>query len=144
MNLGFWRTVSLVVALMLAGAANAETLSKMERNYARFERFAGAPVEQVRNFQLQRWQPLGKYSLAVWIHVNTVYLIDVDQHCYGLDFAHAIGFTTSVSTLYRRFDSVVFDKQTCRIERIRPVDYKAYRAAWREEREQEKREKGNG
>jgi hypothetical protein len=129
----------LALGLVAASAASAETLDKMNENYARYEAFAGEPVEEIRNFRLDRWQPVGRYGLVLWTRVTEAYLIDVDRGCYGLDFAKAIATTSTVNTLHRKFDKIVFGHERCRIDRIRPIDYKAYRAARKAEREAEKR-----
>jgi hypothetical protein len=119
---------ALCLTLATATAAHAETRERLAENYARHERFAGAEVEEIRNFRLYRWRPLGETALAIWSNPGRLYLVDVAAPCDGLDWAKTIGVTARGRVLSSRFDSVEFAGQHCRIERIRPVDEKGMRA----------------
>ena len=106
----------------------AETDAQLAEDYLRHERFAGADLDEIRNYRLYRWQPLGETALAIWANPGDLYLVDVESPCNGLDWAKTIGTDGRNRTLMARFDSIVFGNQRCRVMRIRPVDVAAMRA----------------
>lgn len=127
----------LLLALAVCGVAGAETRERMAKEYQLYREFSGAPVNHVTAFRLYDWKPLGQSALAVWTrgHQSGVYLLEVDRPCPGLDWARTIGITDGVNTIHAKFDRVKFVDGprgpviTCLIREIRPVDYKALRAA---------------
>jgi hypothetical protein len=128
-------SVALAAAALFSAPAEADTRAKMAENLARFQRFAGAPVKEMRHFRLHSWQPLGEQDLAIWANPGDVYWVHVGRPCSGLGFARSITVSSTNRVVMTRFDYIAFDHQRCRIEEIRPVDYKAVRQAWRAERE---------
>jgi hypothetical protein len=122
------RHVFLFAALTLLPTvvAQADTRATEEKNLARFEKFAGQPVESFDMWDLYKWQSLGPDRLAVWSAVNKVWLLKVSQPCIRLEDTHAIVLTSQmVHKVTTRFDYVNFDAQHCQIQEIRPVDYLA-------------------
>jgi hypothetical protein len=112
-------------ALLLLQLGACATPGPRERDALRLDQFmeaAGAPVDSFQFVRMHRWQGLGPDAVAVWTRLNEVYLIRVEQPCFGLEFARSIALTSSVSRVSRRFDSVLFENQRCRIEEIRPID----------------------
>lgn len=93
--------------------------------------FAGEPVDSFYLRLMQEWQPLGETHVVVYTAVNEAWLLALDQPCHGIDFAQAIVLTSTGSRVYRRFDSVRFDQQFCRIQEIRPIDVRAMKEARR-------------
>ncbi len=129
-SLAFVRT-ALAVSLALAGTsvALADTAKVQAENLAKFERFAGKPVDSIMYFQQQGWQPLGDTHFALWTGVNNVYLFQVAKPCINLSWTNGIGLHAHMHTLRARFDYVQVQGQPCQIESIRPVDYLAMRKA---------------
>jgi hypothetical protein len=127
-------SLALAAAALFAAPAQADTREKMAENLARFQRFAGEPVKEMRHFRLHSWQPLGERDLAIWANPGDVYLVHVGGPCSGLGFARGITVSSTHRVVMTRFDYIAFDNQRCRIEEMRPVDYKSVRQAWREER----------
>ncbi|MCE3004066.1 MAG: DUF6491 family protein [Xanthomonadaceae bacterium] len=129
-----------VVLTLIAGAlvapATADTLARQEAALALFQRHAGEPVKRMPTFTLSDWRPLGKTHVAVFRGPVAAWLIQVQDGCHGLDWARTIGLTSTGGTVSARFDRVVFRdgigpgarRETCRIEEIRPVDYRKVRA----------------
>jgi len=115
----------LVASLFLPAISQADTPETMARNLERFERYAGPPVEEMRNFRLYRWRPLGERELAIWANRGDVYLVRIDGPCDGFDFVNTIHVTSSHRVVSRDFDAVEFQNQHCPIVSIQPVDYKA-------------------
>lgn len=120
-------------ALLVAGAALADTAKVMAENLAKFQHYAGKPLESITAFQIQGWQPLGEDHIAIWTGVNDVYLIRVAKPCVNLSWAHGVGITPHMNQIRTRFDVVRVEGMPCQIESIRKVDYVALRKAGRGE-----------
>ncbi|MHB8448197.1 MAG: DUF6491 family protein [Rudaea sp.] len=119
-----------VLVLCAAVPARADTAAYMAQQLARYQKYAQAPVARFPMVSLWQWQVVGKEQVVVWPTINTAYLITVYKPCINLDWARGIGITQSTSMhVDAKFDSIVFDHQNCRIKEIRPIDYKALRAA---------------
>ncbi|MBU6198913.1 MAG: hypothetical protein KGI64_05230 [Xanthomonadaceae bacterium] len=118
-----------IVALCAAIPARADTAVYMAQQLAHYQKYAQAPVERFPMVSLWQWQVVGKDKVVVWPTINTAYLITVYKPCINLDWARGIGITQNTSMhVDAKFDSIVFDHQNCRIQEIRPIDYKALRA----------------
>ena len=122
----------LLTTTALAGLAalpcHADTKELMQKNLEIFERYAGAPVEQINAFHgVDNWKPLGADAIAVWTTQRDVYLVKVELPCNGLAWTNGIHLSYHHTVIQARFDSVEFGSQRCRIEEIRPVDYAAAR-----------------
>lgn len=118
--------VIAIVALCATLPAHADTAAYMAQQLARYQKYAQAPVERFPMVSLWQWQVVGKDNVVVWTGVNTVYLITVEKSCNNLGWARGIGITQNTSMhVDAKFDSIVFDHQTCRISQIQPLDYKA-------------------
>lgn len=119
-----------VLSLLPAAFAQADTRATEAKNLARFEQFAGAPVESFDMWNLYQWQSLGPDRLAVWSAVNKVWLLRVSQPCIRLEDTNTIKITSQMAhKVTTRFDYVDFAAQHCQIQEIRPVDYTAMRKA---------------
>ncbi len=138
-------SVAVVAALVSAAPVDA---SRKERDAARLalvEQLAGEPVERIVSFTLSDWQPLDDTHLVVFRGPATGWLLSVREPCLGLTWARTISITSTGGSIARRFDRVVFRDglgagarhEQCRIEQIRPVDWRKVRAAERAARAQE-------
>ena len=113
-------------AVLASSAAFADTRETEAANLARFQKYAGAPVENFTMWDMYKYQLLGPDTVAVWTGVNDVYLLKVEQPCINLENARAIAVTSKMShQVNRRLDFVNFGSQQCQILEIRPIDYKA-------------------
>lgn len=121
------------VALLVSGTVLADTAKVMAENLAKFEHYAGKPLDSITAFQIQGWQPLGKEHIAIWTGVNDVYLIKVATPCTNLDWAHGVGISPHMNQIRTRFDFVHVEGMPCQIVGIRKVDYLALRKANRGE-----------
>lgn len=116
---------ALTLALV-AGSVNADTRAHEKAELARFEHYAGAPVDQFPMFELWKWQVVGPRHLVVWSTINDAYLLRVDKGCNNLEWTHGLSLSQEMrQKVTRRFDFVEFGNQRCKIEEIRPVDYRA-------------------
>jgi hypothetical protein len=117
-----------VTALLVVGAScvRADTPATEAGNLARFEKYAGAPVENFTMWKMYQWQDLGPEKLAVWTSVTSVYMLTVALPCIHLEDANGVVVTSQMShQVNRRLDYVNFGSQHCQIMQIQPVDYKA-------------------
>ncbi len=118
-------SAGIAVAVVLAACTTPGPRERQAARLAEFESVAGAPVERFHFWDLQRWEVLGPYEIAVWTRVNEAWLIRVNRPCAGLEFAQTIGLSSNQNMVSTRFDAVLFDRQRCNIREIRPVDGKA-------------------
>ena len=117
--------IAAVAALLggaFAGPTCAQQTSSEAKDLARYQRYAEAPVDHVRYFQINGFQYLAPDTVAIWFGVNKLYLLTVETPCTNLAFANGIGLTAKNQMLYRNFDFVTFDHQRCKITKIVPVD----------------------
>ncbi len=121
---GKWMAAWSVAAACLTGApALAQFQTKSEAaDLSRYQRYAEAPVDHVKYFQIQGFQYLAPDTVAIWFGVNKLYLLTLQTPCTNLGFAKAIGLTARNQILYRNFDFVTFDHQRCRVLKITPVN----------------------
>ncbi|MBX3726736.1 MAG: hypothetical protein KF823_12560 [Xanthomonadales bacterium] len=120
--------LTVLVALLMVGCASlAERREFQQRELAIYQAHAGEPVDQIRSFRLISWQPVNQDMLLLEARLNRWYLLDIGGPCLGLEFARVVMFDGTMNSLRSRFDSVIVEGVRCRIERIRPIDYKAAR-----------------
>jgi hypothetical protein len=121
------KQIVLAAALTaVCATAFADTPATEQANLDRFQKYAGAPVENFTMWRMYKWQGLGAETVAVWTGVNDVYMLKVGLPCIRLQDARAISVTSKMShQVNRRLDFVNFGTQQCQILEIRPVDYKA-------------------
>ncbi|MBS0437975.1 MAG: hypothetical protein JSS33_01060 [Proteobacteria bacterium] len=118
-----------IAALCAALPAHADTAAYMAQQLAKYQKYAGAPVERIPMIDLWQWQVVGKDKVVIWTGISTAYLVSVEKSCNNLDWARGIGIEQNTSMhVDAKFDSIVFDHQNCRIREIQPIDYKALRA----------------
>ena len=117
---------TMVLALLLAGLAAlpawAQQTDSERADLARYQKYAEAPVDHVRYFQINGFQYLAPNTVAIWFGVNKLYLLTVETPCNNLALANGIGLTAKNQMLYRNFDFVTFDHQRCKITKIVPVN----------------------
>ena len=111
-----------VSAAMLGGCASAERAQRKAERAAELESVAGDPIKSFRFWNLDRFETVNRSRLVIWTRPDRAYLIDVDEPCPGLEFAQALGVTSTQNRVHNRFDSVLFEEQRCRINLIRPLD----------------------
>jgi hypothetical protein len=115
-----------MAAIVFTCAAQADTRAYEKAELARFQRYAGQPVDEFSMFELWQWQVLGPNTLVVWSTIHDAFLIQVDKACNNLEWTHGLSVTQEMRMkVSNKFDFVVFRDQRCKITEIRPVDYKA-------------------
>lgn len=125
--------VALAALIALAACSTPGPRERDAINLALYSAHAGEPVESFHLRNLRDWVNLGESHLAVYTGHNQAWLLTVEQPCFGLEFAQTVGLSSTASRVHARFDSVRFERQSCRIREIRPVDVRALREQRRQE-----------
>ena len=125
----------VLLAVFATTVASAQTREKQEKRLDEYLPYAGAPVDRFQFWDLQRWELVGEYKVIVWPRLNEAFLLTVDPPCNDLQWKEAIGVTSTAHVVSQRFDSVVVGHDKCRINEIRPIDYKKYLADRKEAKE---------
>lgn len=129
----------LAAAALAVAALPAQAITDREKEQlARYERFAGAPVEDMPFWRLLRYESLGDEAVVVWTGVTDAWLIKVRPPCVELPWAKAIALTSNTHRVSVKFDHVIAGRDRCMIASIQPIDYKAYRADQKAETAQKK------
>jgi hypothetical protein len=117
---------AIVLACVVAApAAIAQSRATQQKNLERFEKYAGAPIEEFDFWSLYKYQLVGPEKVIVWSTINDAYLISVAKPCVGLEFANGIGVTSKQRrAVSRKFDYVTHGNGRCQITEIRPIDYR--------------------
>lgn len=128
--------VTVALALALAACASGPYAQRVAQRQSLYAAAAGAPVNSFHFFSLYSWVPLGDHQLAVYTHPNRAWLLDVSS-CPNLEFANAIGLSSSVNQVSVRFDKVFAGGgyAPCWISQIRPLDVAKLRVAQQAQRE---------
>lgn len=128
--------LAAAAAAVLAGCASTAHPPESSPKVQAWLNHAGEPVESFHLFgHVNGWTPVSDHRLVVHTGPRDAWLLTVDPSCINLEFAQAIGLTTSMGGrwVHSGFDYVRFDDgahgQRCRITDIRPVDEKAAREA---------------
>ena len=132
MNLKLLSLPLALLASSLALPAQALTDKETER-LAEYQRFAGEPVGEMPFWRLQSYEAIGTEAVVVWTAVNTAWLIKVLPPCTDLPWAKTVGLSSNSHRVSAKFDHVIAGKDRCNISSIQPVDYKALRAARKDE-----------
>ena len=115
----------LAAAALLASCSGIPLKQREAAERARFEAYAGKPVDHFTWFtHYDGWEPISRNQLVVWTDINQAYLVTVFSPCTDLMFARRIGLTSTADTVYAHFDAVRAEGWRCIIDTIRPVDYR--------------------
>lgn len=122
--------------LVLAAAALAAACAT-QRDRLDYTDYAGEPVSSFYLHNFDGWTPVSRDQLVVWASMNDAYLLSVTGYCPDLQFATAIGVTSTGHTV-DRFEKVIVGRDRCLIKEIRPIDVKQMKADRKLLREQRK------
>ena len=126
----------LAAAALLASCSGIPLKQREAAERARFEAYAGKPVDHFTWFtHYDGWEPISRNQLVVWTDINQAYLVTVFSPCTDLMFARRIGLTSTADTVYAHFDAVRAEGWRCIIDTIRPVDYRRMEHDLREQRQ---------
>lgn len=118
-----------LLAAFACAAAHADTREVAQKHLEEYTPYLKAPVDDFHFWSFDHWQPLGPTHVAVWVSINEAYLLTVEDGCPNLEWAKDIGVTSQAPhVVSRRFDSLTFDHERCRITKIEPIDYARMKA----------------
>lgn len=112
------------IAAVLATALVAGCASQPKLDY---REYAGEPVKSFYMRGYDGWTPVSRDQLVVWAGINEAYLIKVSGYCPNLQYATAIGITSTANTV-DKFEKIIVGRDKCFIQEIRPVDTKQMKA----------------
>ena len=113
-----------------ASVAHADTREWEKSELARYSKYATDPVPDFTMFTLWQWQVVAPDKLLLWSTIKDVYLVSVHPSCNRLEWANGLSITQAAQwKVTTKFDFIDFGSQHCKITEIRPIDYKAMRAA---------------
>ena len=133
MKTSFALVSALAAASLLAGCAS------MKKSQLDYHEYTGEPVKSFYMSNFDGWAPVSKDEVVVWSGINKAYLLKVAGYCPDLQFATAIGVTSTANTV-DKFEKVIVGRDRCFIQEIRPVDVKQMKADRKLIREQRKTE----
>ena len=114
-----------ILLALTVGVASADTRAYENEQLARYQKYAGAPIDEFSMLRMWKWQVVGPEQLVIWSTINDAYLVRVDKPCVRLEWTHAVVVTQKMrQKVSKKFDFVEFGNQRCKIAEIRPVDYK--------------------
>jgi uncharacterized protein DUF6491 len=114
-----------IVLALAAGVVRADTRAYENEQLARYQKYAGAPIDEFPMFRMWKWQVVGPERLVIWSTINDAYLIRVEKPCIRLEWTHAVVVTQKMrQRVSKTFDFVEFGNQRCKIAEILPVDYR--------------------
>lgn len=127
-----------LVAVMLAACAGTPRLSDEER-LARYQAYAGEPIERFTQIRIDNWESLDSNKLVLWNGRQEAYLLTVWDTCADLRQAQTITVISASSHTVSVFDKIKVVKDprfgpimtgfdTCPIREIRAVNVKQMRA----------------
>jgi hypothetical protein len=131
----------LGAAAVLAGCAGNsiprhDSQAQVRERYASY---AGEPIDRFTWLgSFYSWESLGNNQLVVYTTPSDAYLLSVTPPCTDLNFAQAIGVTSTSHTVNARLDSVKVKGWNCPIAEIRKIDYARMRADMRAEADKAK------
>jgi hypothetical protein len=108
-----------------------------QQTLARYESYAGPPLQYFTWLgRFDSWEPLGKDRLVVYTTPSDAYLLKVWPPCDFRFVTGGIGISSTSSSVYTNFDSVIVNTgaggpRRCPISEIRKVDYTRMRADMR-------------
>ena len=115
--------VVAMAAIVFVSTAQADTRAYEKEQLARFEHYAGQPVDEFSMFELWQWEVLSRDKLVLWSTIHVAWLIRVNKACNKLEWTHGLSVTQTLGQkVSQKVDSIVFRDQRCKIEEIRPID----------------------
>ena len=115
-----------LIAVVASGCASGLSKSRGDQELARYEPYVGEPVDGFTAFRQQSWQPVSRNQLILWTSMSEAYLLTITSNCPDLMFANAVSVSSTVNRISRH-DHVMVRGDRCVIQKIQPIDMRAYR-----------------
>lgn len=133
----------MVGAAVLVGVAGTAAARSIEgaRDIKTYEKAAGSEVTTMPASPMVNWQALDDHTLAVWTSHDKPWLVAVDPSCSGLMSAKNVAFTSRSNQITAGTDSLKLGNTDCKVESIKPVDYKQVAATHQRHERRERHHK---
>ena len=118
-------SATAIAGLLLGGCAS--TLAHINAPKLDYREYAGEPVKSFDLYHFDGWSAVSKDQLVVWSGFDKAYLIKVTGYCPDLQYATAIGVTSTANQV-DKFEKVIVGRDKCLINEIRPIDTKQMKA----------------
>ena len=115
-----------LVAVLASGCASGLSRTRGDQVMDRYEPYLGEPVRGFTAFNPQNWQPVSRNQLIVWTSMNDAYLLTIWDNCPDLMYKNAVRLSSTGSQI-STFDHVIVGRDRCQIQKIQPIDMRAYR-----------------
>ena len=109
---------------LLAACSSVPYAQRTQQRIDAYNSAAGAPQRSFRFIgRMYSWEALSSQQLVIYTLPNRAFLLDVAA-CPNLNFAMAVGVTSSINEVSVGFDRVLTGRNymPCPIRQIRPVD----------------------
>ena len=118
--------LALTAVVATGCAASGLTKSRGDQVLARYEPYIGEPIKSFTAFRQDSWQPISRNQLILWTGMNDAYLLTVANNCPDLMFSNSVSVTSTGSSI-STFEHVKVRRDRCLIQKIQPIDIRAYR-----------------
>lgn len=117
--------------LMAACATQGGPVERKQARLAQVQSLAGDPVDSIRYFTVDAWEPLGEHHLLIETSPREAWLLEVHAPCSELRWAKSVRVLGSNNRLDTTFGRIMVRNQVCQIKQIQPVDSAQLRRAGR-------------
>jgi Family of unknown function (DUF6491) len=123
--MGWILSTVLLPCLALLSACGSNPGRGYERDpLDRYDHYAGPSIDRFEyRGRLDGWRSVGENRLVVWTSADDAYLLTVEPECRGLATTNRIDLSSSSHNVNRGSDSVVVNRERCRITDIHHVNY---------------------
>ena len=115
-----------LTAIVASGCASGLSRTRGDQVLARYEPYIGEPIHSFTAFRQQSWQPVSRTQLILWTSISDAYLLTITNNCPDLMFSNAVSVSSTASSI-STLDHVTVRGDLCLIEKIQPIDMRAYR-----------------
>lgn len=115
-----------LTAVVASGCASGLSRTRGDQVLARYEPYIGEPIRSFTAFRQQSWQPVSRNQLILWTSISDAYLLTVTNNCPDLMFSNSVGVSSTASSI-STLDHVTVRGDRCLIQKIQPIDMRAYR-----------------
>lgn len=115
-----------LTAVVASGCASGLSRTRGDQVLARYEPYIGEPIHSFTAFRQQSWQPVSRTQLILWTSISDAYLLTLTNNCPDLMFSNSVSVSSTASSI-STLDHVNVRGDRCLIEKIQPIDMRAYR-----------------
>lgn len=116
-----------LIAVVASGCASSGlSRSRGEQLLARYEPYIGEEIRGFTALRQQSWQPVSRTQFILWTGINDAYLLTISNNCPELMVSNGISVSSTASGI-STLDHVMVRGDRCSIQKIQPIDIRAWR-----------------